>query len=169
MQLLEVGKPYPGKIESSYDGVNLEMSKDGELFVFIHMPQITKQEVKLFKKSFKEYAYLEFGKEIPIPCFVFNFYFPIDMYFNANLMDREVIDKFINSDNNMITFILLDRKIIKGIKIFGLSLEVLNLFKETIRKQIEIKFSNSDFNKVLNQLIKHSTLELFKMGVKFSC
>lgn len=168
----EVGKPFPGPVPAQ-EGAHLELWGDG-LVCLIQMPGITRQEKQAFKKSFKAYAYLETDTAAPVSVWVFKFPLPlgpIDVNFNARIVKSEYIENYLMYDDgkikNAITFYLLDRHILKAIKLIGLRPEAVEVFHNTIRKQLSVDYNQPDYEKYLGALYQYTTEELFKLGRQF--
>lgn len=171
MTLFEINKPFPIKAPSQ-EGPRMELWNDG-LVVCIKMPNCTQDEIEAFHTSFDKYSYLETSTTVPIAIWVFDFPKPfgeIDVNFNARIVKPEVVSWYLDiSDEvkNLLTFFLLDGQILKGIKAFGLHLEAVTLFNNTIRKQLELNYREGDYIRYLNSIFNFSTRELFNMGAKF--
>jgi hypothetical protein len=68
---------------------------------------------------------------------------------------------------NSLTFFLLDRNIIRAIKMVALNPDVAMLFHDTIRKQLSMKCETSDYNASVGGLFTRTTMELYAMGREF--
>ena len=68
---------------------------------------------------------------------------------------------------NGLYFFLLDREILRGMKLVGLDSEAVGLFHDTIRKQLKMDYERADYEGCLGGLFTHTTRELFEMGRKF--
>ena len=169
--IFKVGKPFPGPVPHR-EGANMELWETG-LVVLIQMPGLRPGELKTFKDGFKKYSYLESDTTIPIAVWIFDFPNPhgaIDCNFNARIVKRAYIDGYLDETDgikNLIHFFLLDRQMLKAQKIVGIHPEAIELFQETIRKQLAIDYSQVDFDGCLAGLFTHTTEELFKMGEVF--
>lgn len=168
LTIFEVGKPYPGAYPIQ-EGAVMELYKDG-LTVLIQFPRITSEELKAFKNSFNSYSYFESGTPIPIPVFVFPFLKPfgaIDVNFNARVAKKKHLENYLSTGGNAIYFHLLDGNILKANKLVGLDHKAVNLFKNTIKKQLQIEYNTEDYSKYLDGIYKYNANELFKMGQIF--
>ncbi len=172
LEQYEVGKPFPGPIPDQ-EGTNMELWKGG-LTVLIQMPDLTERETQAFKTSFQQYSYFESKTPVPIAVWVFDFpkpFGPIDVNFNAKIVLPEYIKSYLDLENgqvkNLLTFFLLNGKVLRGIKAFGLDPEAVQLFHATIRKQIITEYAPSDYNRHLNTIYQYSSQELFDMGKSF--
>ena len=128
----------------------------------------------LFHEGFKQYSYLESPTNIPIAVWVFDFPDPhgqIDTSFNAKVVDKEIIDNFLDTSKggikNALQFFLLDGQIIKGMKLISLHPDAMELFHGTIRKQLAMDYDMSDFTSCLAGFFTRTTRELFEMGRRF--
>ena len=117
---------------------------------------------------------MESPTNIPIAVWVFDFPDPhgqIDSTFNAKVVDKELIDDFLDTSKggikNALQFFLLDGQIIKGMKQISLHPMAMELFHITIRKQLAMDYDMSDFASCLAGFFTRSTRELFEMGRKF--
>ncbi|OGS40525.1 MAG: hypothetical protein A3K77_00845 [Euryarchaeota archaeon RBG_13_31_8] len=166
---LEVNKPFPLQAPQQ-EGAIMELWADG-LIVLIQMLNLSNQELNSFKKSFDTYAFLEAATKVPITIWIFNFpNFPIDVNFNARIVKKEYLDNYLDTKKgvkNLVTFFLLDRNILKGIKAIGIHIEAVELFHKTIRKQLDKEYTKQEYLKYLNSIFKYTTKEIFEMGVKF--
>ena len=167
----EIGKAFPG-ILYQQEGCSMELWES--LTVIIQAPGLMRNELRAFKKSIKSYAYLEAPTSIPIAFFIFNFQAPLnflEVNFDATLCSRDNINNYLtpidSKLSNMVTLFLLDRNIIKALLPFGFNQEAIKLFHTTIKKQCEMKYSKSDYDKCLNEMYKYSSNELYNMGKKF--
>ena len=166
-----IGEPFPGKIPTQ-EGCVMELWES--LMITIQMPGLRREEVRAFKKSFKRYAFLELSTSIPIAFFMFDFPAPINLFdvnFDGTVCPKDFIEDYLSPINgqpsNLVTFYLLDQNIIKGIKPFGLHHNAVELFHTTIKKQREMNYSRSEYDKCLSEMYQHSSQELFNMGTKF--
>lgn len=166
----EVGKPFPVSVPQQ-EGARMELWESG-LVVIIQMPGLQRDELRAFKKSFKRYSYLETNTPVPIAIWVFDFsgpYGAIDCNFNARIK-REYVDNFLDANEgikNLVTFYLLDGTILRAIKVVGLHTEAMELFHSTIKKQLDIEYSQADYDRYLDGVFQFSTSELFNIGKKF--
>jgi hypothetical protein len=165
-----VNEPFPiPRLVPKMGGAILEMTSAGPM-VIIQMPGLTRSELMAFRKSFKRYSYIE---AFPVACWVFNFPSPfnsIDLNFNGRLVDPEWIDNFLDTTDgvkNALDFILIDGKIVRGIKRVGLDPEAVKLFHDTIRKQLAADYTPAEYDGALGGLFTRTTDELFKMGKVF--
>ena len=167
----EVGKPFPVPGPRN-EGAVMELWDDG-LVVMIQMPGSTRDERRAFKAGFKRYAYFESSTAFPVAVWVFDFakpHGPIDCNFNAVIVKPERIANYLDQSEgikNSVTFYLLDRTILQGIKFTGLDPDAVRLFQATIRKQLATPYSQADYSRYLDGLMKFSTAELFDLGTQF--
>jgi len=171
MQKFEVDQPFPGPVPVK-EGATIELTDS--LDVYIQMPGTTKAEQRAFQKSFKWYAYLETNTPVPIALWIFDFptpHGPVDCSFNTRIVDSRYIDSFLQRENgrskNMVSFFLLDGKILKAIKTFGLHPEALALFHATISKQMSTDYTASSFIYYVNAMYQYTSTELMQMGTVF--
>jgi hypothetical protein len=171
--LCEVNKPWPGPALTR-PGAVMELWGDG-LVVITQMPGLRRKELQAFKKSFKRYSYLESGHSIPMGLWVFDFPNPhgvIDVNFNSRVADPEFVDSYLEKEGgqvkNALTFYLLDRDMLKGIKLVGLVPAAVKLFHATIKKQCATDYSKVEYSKHLDALYAFTTEELFALGKKFT-
>jgi len=167
-----VGKPFPGEVLHR-EGAIMELLEIG-LVVVIQFPELTNDELRAFHEGFKRYSYLESPTTIPIAVWIFDFPNPhgqIDATFNARVVKNDLIDDFLDTSKggvkNVIQFILLDGQIIRGMKLVGLNPEAVELFHNTIRKQLAMDYDMADYTICLAGFFTRSTGELFEMGRKF--
>lgn len=171
--IFETGKPFPLPYPQQ-EGCVLEIGKDGSLICLVQMPGLSRVERQAFKKSFSRYGYLESGTTPPIAIWTFMFpkpMNPIDVNFNARIANPEGVRLFMapvdGQIRNLITFFLLDRNILQGIKAVGLEPDAIRLFHGTIRKQLDMPYSQPDFDRALKGMFSYSTDEMFMMSRQF--
>lgn len=168
---IEVGKPFPGPVMSQ-EGCIMELWKQG-LVVQMQMPGLQKNEIEAFKSELQSYSYFE--SDTPVPIAIWIWKFPslthLDTNFNAKLAKPEYIEDYLSLENgqvkNLLTFYLLDKQILKGIKIVGLEPTAIRLFHQTISKQLSLDYSQADYDKYLQGLYRFTSKELFQMGKTF--
>lgn len=95
-----------------------------------------------------------------------------DANFNAVVADKIGVEEYLKESDgggvkNRIIFYLLDGQILKGIKVIALDPESVKAFHSTIRKQLEVNRSLSDFISALEAMYHFTTDELFAMSQKF--
>jgi hypothetical protein len=168
-----VGEPFPGPIPHR-EGAIMELWEIG-LTVVIEYPKLRKSELKAFQRGFKTYSYLESPTRVPIAVWVFKFpdpHGPIDSVFNARVVPSDLMDEYLDQTHgikNRLTFFLLDRTIIRGIKMVALNPEAVTLFHGTIRKQLGMDYERVDYEACLGGLFTRTTMELYHIGRKFPC
>jgi hypothetical protein len=166
-----VGEPFPGPVPVT-EGVQMELWGDS-LTILIQMPGLTRDELRAFEKGFKKYFYLESDTPAPIAFWIFKFgkpHGPVECNFNARVVRPEYVESYLDTAEgikNAVQFYLLDGKMLRGIKLVGLDLEAVDLFHATIRKQLEIDYSQVDFDRYLQGLFEFDADELFSMGKAF--
>jgi len=167
----EVGKEFPGAVPR-IEGAVMELWGDG-LVVLIQMPECSHDERRAFKAGFKRYSYLEASGPVPVAVWIFDFqkpHGPIDCNFNSRIVKPELIASYLGTSSgikNSVTFYLLDGRIIRAIKLVGLDRQAVELFHATIRKQLAMDYSDSEYGRYLASLMHYSTEELFEMGRRF--
>ena len=167
-----VGEPFPGAVPDR-EGPIMELWEIG-LVVLIQFPGLRQRELEAFHQGFKTYSYLESSTPVPIAVWVFDFpksHGQIDSTFNARFVERDLIDEYLDSGKagvkNGLYFFLLDKEILRGMKLVGLDPETVELFHGTIRKQLSMDYDRADYEGCLGGLFTHTTRELFDMGRKF--
>lgn len=173
LKKFEVGHIFPGPV-STPEGAQMELRHD-TLTVLIQMPGLRKDQLKAFRKGFKQYSYLESDTPIPVALWIFDFpdpNGPMVTNFNARLTKRKWVDSYLDvSDdgaiNNAIQFFLLDEKILKAMKFIELYPDVVKLFHVTIRKQLDLDYNRVDFDRCLAGLHNYDVYDLFSMGKVF--
>lgn len=180
-QMLEIktGQPAPFKVPDS-EGCLMEIGypTDG-LNVLVQFPDMSDIELECFNQPLVAYSYYETETTVPIAFWIFRFQREIfiETNFNARLaLDNpdylNVINDYLTleDDNprNRIAFFLLDRKIIKTMRVMGLHPEAVQLFHATLSKQLKGDYSTGDFILTMKQLEGIlSAQELFNMGKVF--
>ena len=151
----------------------MELWEDG-LNVIIQMPNLRREERRAFKKSFKRYYYLETTGEVPVAVWIFDFPKPhgaIDPAFDAQRVKPEYVESFLNTDGgikNLIQFFLLDGNTLAAIKAIGISPDAMQLFHNTIRKQLAMDYNRVDYDSALAVAFMDDTYQLMKRGKPFS-
>jgi len=167
-----VGQPFPGAVPHR-EGAIMELWEIG-LVVVTQFPGLTSNELEAFHRGFKTYSYLENSTSVPIAVWVFDFPNPhgqIDSSFNARFVEKDLIEEYLDGGKtgvkNALYFFLLDRDILRGMKLVALDPEAVGLFYDTIRKQLSMDYDRGDYEGCLGGLFTHTTRELFEMGRKF--
>jgi hypothetical protein len=168
----EVGKIFPGPVPAE-KGAQMELRHD-TLTVVIQMPGLSKDQLKAFHKGFKQYSYLESDTPVPIALWIFDVPDPYGLFeanFNAR-HKRKWVDSYLDvSDdgviNNVIHFFLLDGQILEAMELVELDPVAVELFHGTIRKQLDLDYNRSDFDRCLAGLHNYDVYDLFSMGKVF--
>ena len=139
--------------------------------VLIQKFGVRAEDEDAFKKGFEFYSYLESRTSLPVAMWIFEFPEPlglIDTAFNVKIAHMKWLTSYLDTKvgglMNALYLFLLDGKILRGTKIVGLDTEAVNLFQGTIRKQLQVNYTQEEFNKTLVTLFKMSQRELFDTG-----
>ena len=169
---IEVGQPWPGPVPP-HEGAVLEIGGGGPV-VLIQMPGCSGAERRAFARSFRRYALWRPPIDTPMAVWVFEFPGGMspDMNFNARRMlemnRRQHLEDFLDTSagvKNMWTFILLDGKTIRGIKIVGIDPEAVKTFHSIIREQLAADYTRRDFDRGLLQAVYPMTpADIFRLG-----
>lgn len=171
----EVGRPFPLPVPPQ-EGAHMELWSDG-LILAIQFPGLKGQELKAFKKGLRKYSYWESNTDAPIATWVFEFPKPfnqVDCTFNAchKALKSEYLTNYLELEDgqvkNALTSFLLDGQILKGMKLIGLEPEAVELFHATIRKQLDMNFSQIEFDRSLREIYQYPTATLFERGTQFT-
>ena len=169
---IEVGKIFPGPVPA-IEGAQMELWHD-MLTMLIQIPGLSQDQLRSFNKGFKQYSYLESDTPIPIALWMFDFPAPhrlVGGSFNARLTERKWIDLYLDTCDNgakkAIQFFLLDGQILNASRSVELDLAAVELFHGTIRKQLDMDYSRTDFDRYLAGLHNYDTQDLFRMGKVF--
>jgi hypothetical protein len=169
---IEVSKIFPGPVPA-IEGAQMELWHD-MLTMLIQIPGLSQDQLRSFNKGFKQYSYLESDTPIPIALWIFDFPAPhrlVGGSFNARLAERKWIDLYLDTCDNgakkAIQFFLLDGQILKASRSVELDLAAVKLFHGTIRKQLDMDYSRTDFDRYLAGLHNYETQKLFRMGKVF--
>ena len=167
-----VGEPFPGPVPDR-EGTIMELWEIGPVIV-IQFPRLRQSGLMPSIGGFKTYSYLESSTPVPIAVWVFNFTDPhgqIDSTLSAMFVERDLIDEYLDRGKagvkNALYFFLLDREILRGMKLVALDPEAVELFHGTIRKQLSMDYNRTDYESCLGGLFTYTTRELFEMGRKF--
>lgn len=176
-ELYVLGEEFPGPVPDR-EGIVMEMGPDGDLNVVIQAPGVTREERKAFQKSFKHYYYYETPTQIPLALWLFDFPRPLnalEVNFDGALQSRirpGSLEAFMETDGeamkNALSFYLLDGKVLKGMKLFGLHYDALRRFHATIRKQVAIGYTQDEYAVTLDGVYRGMDQEVMKrVGVRF--
>lgn len=176
-QLYVLGEEFPGPVPNR-EGAVMEMGPDGDLNVFLQFPGVTREERKAFQKSFRHYYYYETPTEIPLALWLFDFPRPmnaIEVNFDGSLQARNrpgSIEKFAELEEgemkNALHFYLLDGRILKGMKLFGLHQDAVRRFLGTLRKQVAIGYAQGEYAATLDGVYRGMDQAVMKrVGVRF--
>ncbi len=170
---IEVDKIFPGPVPD-HEGVQIELWND-KLTVLIQMTGLKRDQLRALNKGFKQYSYLESDTPIPIALWIFDFPDPLSSIegdFNAKRARRKWLDLYLDAGDDdtikkAIQFFLLDGPILRAMKLIELDPEALELFHGTIRKQLDMNYNRTDFDRYLAGLHNYDTQDLFRMGKAF--
>ena len=179
MTELKVGHPAPFNFPTR-EGCMMEIGYpvDG-LNVMLQYPNLSEKELQVFNMPLEAYSYHETETIVPIAYWVFKF--SQDLYvettFDAKVAEydstymgvvRDYMKVVDDRLSTRILFIILDRKIIKAIRVLGLHQEAVGIFHRTINQQLEMDYSHEDFILTVKQLEGAlSSAEIFSMGKVF--
>lgn len=172
---IQVGKPAPFKVPDR-EGCLLEIGYPiNGLNVLVQYPNLNKAELKALQSPLAGYSYYESETVVPIAYWIFRF--PRNMYvettFNACFaLDKpeylEAIMSYMRELKNTVTFFMLDGQTVKAVRVIGLHNEAIQLFHNTLNKQLGQQYSNEDYMLTMKQMESVvSTEELYEMGKKF--
>jgi len=172
--IYQINKPFPREVHQE-EGGKLHIDSDGSLMYLMQLPRLTKQELSAFHTGFKTYGYLETGTTPPVAFWIWNWNKPLcpsDANFNAVIADKTGVKEYLKEADsggvkNTIIFLLLDRQILRGIKIIALEPDAVLAFQATIRKQLELNRPFADFQSALNSMYHFTTDELYTMSRQF--
>ena len=169
MTKLEVGRPFPFPVPNN-EGVVMGLWEVGPVLL-IQKFGVKSEDDAAFRNGFKFYSYLESRTPIPIAMWIFEFPEPIgliDTAFNVKIAHGEWLASYLNSKvggvMNALYLFLLDGKILRGSKIVSLDPEAVTLFHGTIRKQLQLAYTQEEFKQTLVKLFQVSPRELFETG-----
>ena len=173
MTTLELGRPFPFPVPNN-EGAVMGLWEVGPV-VLIQKFGVRAEDETAFKNGFKFYSYLESSTPIPIAMWIFDFLEPIgliDTAFNVKIAHGEWLTSYLDTKvggvMNALYLFLLDGKILRGTKIVGLDLEAITLFHGTIRKQLQLAYTQEEFNQTLVKIFQANPRELFETGRIFS-
>lgn len=172
---IQVGKPAPFKVPDR-EGCLIEIGyPTNGLNVLIQYPNLNNTELKALQSPLVGYSYYESETIVPIAYWIFRF--PRDMYvettFNAcfALEKPEYLDRirsYMSEVKNAVTFFVLDRQIVKAVRVIGLHNEAVQFFHNTLNKQLQQQYSNEDYMLTMKQMESAvSTEDLYMMGKLF--
>lgn len=172
--LFEVGKPCPIPV-GKQEGSRLEMQKHG-LALVMNYPELTVEERVAFDKGFSRYSFTTIQQWGVLLIFViFKFAFPmryVETNFDASLLPAETWDGFTGlwegrTKNSMMT-LLVDREIIKAIRMSGLRPDMLNSLKEAGAMQRSLKYTPLEYNDALKAVYsRFSMKQLYERGTTY--
>ena len=172
MTSLEVGRPFPFPVPNN-EGAVMGLWEIGPV-VLIQKFGVRAEDEAAFKKGFEFYSYLESRTSLPVATWIFEFPEPlglIDTAFNVKIAHGKWLTSYLDTKvggvMNALYLFLLEEKILRGTKIVGLDTEAVNLFQGTVRKQLQMNYTQEEFNKTLVTLFQVSRRELFEMGKIF--
>jgi hypothetical protein len=164
-----VGKPFPGAVPPK-EGPLLEMAVDGSLTLLLQFPQPTIAETKALEIGFERYSYYEAAGEVTLASWVFQFPAPVgylDIPFHVGLYKDDRGRNCLGNEWNSLDTYVLDGRILRQIRMSGLQWEAVDLFKNTIRRQMAEKVSITSYNDAVNRLYRMSQKEIFRRGQVF--
>lgn len=169
---IQVGKPAPFKVPDS-EGCLIEIGypTDG-LNVLVQYPNLNKSELKAFKSPLVGYSYYESETIVPIAYWIFQFRNKIfiETTFNAcfaldNPDYLAAIKHYISDLKNAVAFYILDGQMVKSVRVIGLHNEAIELFHNSLKKQLQNRYSKQDYMLTLKQMESVvSTEDIYNMG-----
>jgi len=169
MNVIEVGEPYNGPVPSN-DGLHFEIGPDGNMILLIQFQKPDEVEKKALAAGFSSYSFYESGS-LPLVCLVFKFPAPVmymDAPFHAGLYTDGRIEKMMASDANTLEVIILDGKIVQGIRLVGLHPKVIDMLTKTVGKQLTAPISRAVYDSAVNDLFELKSKEIYERGAIFS-
>lgn len=169
MEIYAVDKPFPGPIPPR-EGSILEMGADGDLFIIMQFPNLKRSELEGFKRGFENYSYFESSTPVPIAIWIFGFtrsFGLISTNFDARLYKDDRVQRFLDSDQDLMKFFLVDGEILKGIKLITLQTEAIDLFKKTLIKQLDMAYTPDEYARYMTAIYEFSDSELMQLGFNF--
>ncbi len=172
MTKLETGRPFPFPVPNN-EGAVMGLWEVGPV-VLIQKFGVKAEDEIAFKKGFEFYSYHESRTPLPVAIWIFEFPEPIgliDTAFNVKIAHSDWLTSYLNTKvggvMNAFYIFLLDGKILRGTKIVGLDAEAVTLFHGTIRRQLQLAYTQEEFNKTLVTLFQTKPRELFETGKIF--
>lgn len=170
---VKIDEPFPGSVRMT-EGVYMDLQNDS-LTVFIQKPGLDTETISAFEKGFDWYSYLETDTLVPVAYWVFKFTEPlgaIECHCNARAVDPEYVKEYLDKTHgfkNGVRFYLLDGQILCAKKLIELSPDAIELFHSTIKRQIDMNYSKTDFDSYLIRLFRFDAQEMYEMGKVFKC
>jgi len=143
--------------------------------VVIKTPEISDELIEVFSKGFSKYSYYETKTKIPIALWIFKFQKPfefIEVNFNAKLVPEDTLRHEINiadedQPNVWMTF-LVHNGVLRKLIVSGLYFDAMKRYYNTIRKQMEMDYSNEEYTNIQNHIANKMTMfDTFKAGKKY--
>ncbi len=173
------GQPAPFNVPDR-EGCMVEVGyPTPELNVLVQYPDLSEMELEIFQQPLVAYSYYETETLVPVAFWIFMFQSEllIETNFNARLALNnpdylDAVNDYLtlvdNKPKNRVTFFILDRKIIKTMRMVSLHPEAVTLFHQTLNKQLKGDYSTGDYILTVKQLEGAlSAQELFHMGKIF--
>lgn len=157
-----VDQPCPLPVPTT-DGPTLEMTREGELVMFVQLPGATKKEIKAFRDHIKGHGCLvQTVLGVPLILWAFKFQAPLrvmDMAFDSRLYAHDGPELYLHSEANALFILLVDGQIVKGIKTLGLDWRHVEAFKGGLRQQQAALYTPQEFYQALAAWNEHHTPE----------
>lgn len=172
MIIYEVGKQFLGPVPPQ-DGANFEFGPDGNMVLIIQFRNPTEGERAALKDGFKRYSYGEYDDPLKtsLACWVFQFPAPvryIDAPFHAGLYQDDRGKKFLDDGGNALSLYVLDGDILTVLRYCGLQPAAMDLFRDTVRRQISRRITREQYNSAVDYLYRNTSEDIFIKGHYFA-
>ncbi len=163
MIAIEVGKPFPMALPPA-DGAVFEIGPDGDMNLVIRMDGQSDNERTALKAGFERYS-IYVGEVV---CWVFKFPAPVgylDAPFHSGLYTDNRVSKFLANNWNALNVYVVDLGITQVVRLVGLRLDSVALFRGAVGKQSGI--TPVEYNAAIDRLYRKSSEDIFRAGTVF--
>lgn len=172
--LLAVGEEYPIKVPEVSGGGLLEVLEDGSLILTLFMPNPSVEEMAAIHEGFTSYA-LYVSPDPPYAgVWVWKFPAPVgylESPFHAGIYPAERMNGFLRKlpeENNALTVVTLDGKIISHLRMTGLMHGAMRAFHDLVWKQlVESPITQGEYGAELKKVYRHTSKELYQRGTSW--
>lgn len=165
MQSLKVGEPFPGPVPGS-EGAHLALTPAG-LTMLAQCPGLKQAEINAFQIGGRQVCLLETGSvAVPVCVVIVDWprpLGPMDMAFDARRVPAQVVADWLDTAEgvkNALQVILLDGRVVRGLKLMGLNSALVEQMHAVIRRQLATVYSQADYDRELARVFQRSTTQL---------
>ena len=169
LQRYQVGQPFPGPVPQQ-DGARLHMAESGDVSMIVQCRKPNIAEYLSLDAGFSSYSYFEAAGPVTLGSWVFKFPAPLsyfDAVFHAGLYPDDRAERFLEMEWNALLVFILDGQTIRFIRTCGLRFDAVDLFKDTIRRQLKENVTRASYDSAVERLFRMNPKQIYSYGKIF--